>query len=86
MPKFRWFWSYIEYKAINSINCRVLVSYTGKTTLETFIFLAYSFQQQRKRHFYVVHRVQNVLFFTITGDKFVIYVSISIYADLNPLQ
>jgi hypothetical protein len=29
----------------------------------------YSFQKQRKRHFYVGNGVQNVLFFTITWDK-----------------
>ena len=50
------------------------------------IFVTYSFQQRRKRHFYVVHRGPNVLFFTITADKFLIYVPIHRYGDFNTLQ
>jgi hypothetical protein len=32
------------------------------------------------------HRVQNVLLLTITGDKFVIYVTIRRYGDFNTLR
>jgi hypothetical protein len=39
--------------------------FTGHCLLpfKTFIFFAYSFQQQRKRHFYVVHRGPKCLIF-----------------------
>ena len=57
-----------------------------KSTWNFHIFVTYTFQKQRKRHFYVGHRGPKCLIFDYNGDKFVIYVPIRGYGDFNTLQ
>ena len=45
------------------LNIKMLLCYTGQKTLETFILFTYSFQKQRKRHFYVGRRGPKCLIF-----------------------
>ena len=70
---------YIDYKAVNFINCKDLpkvVPYTGKKS---------PIPPKNKEN--VTFRwATDVSFFTITGDKFVIYVPVRRYGDFNTLQ
>ena len=80
--KISWFWSYIEYKAVNMINCRVLpkvVPYNRLKYLKPSYFLLILYKNKENVTFTWPAGVQNVLFLSITGDKFVIYAPIRRY-------
>jgi hypothetical protein len=77
--KFSYIWLYIEYKTVTLINCRVLHSRFS-------YFLLILSKNKENVTFTCAAGVQHVLFLTITGDKFVIYVPIRRYGDFNTLQ
>ena len=80
--KFSQFWLYIVYKAVTLINCT-----PGKKHSKlSYFFLLILYKNKENVTFMGAVGVQNVLFLTITGDKFVIYVPIRRYEDFNTLK
>jgi hypothetical protein len=70
--------------SVTLINCRVLPKGNKHSKLSYFLLILSKNKENVTFTWAAV--VQNVLFLTITGDKFVIYVPIRRYGDFNTLQ